>query len=1356
MPREIINIGSVANDGTGDPLRECWIKVNTMTSEIYTALGDGTTLSGANLVSAIDAEIGNSNWQTSGVLPAQDDGVEIVAAPTALNFTGTGVTVTDVGGVATIDIPSGGAVDVLSNVATSTIVGRVTAGSGDSEELTPAQVRTLLNVEDGATADQTAAEIVTAIDNELGSSVWQTGGASLPFQDDGSPIIAAPSAVNFTGAGVTVTDVGGVATIDIPSGGTVDVVSNVATDTILGRTTAGSGDSEELTPAQVRTLLNVEDGATADQTGAEIVSAIDTELGGSTWQSGGGSVPVEDDGSQIVAAPTALNFTGAGITVTDVGGVATIDVPGGGGGTVDVVSNVAQDVLLGRISTGSGDSEELTPIQVRGLLDVPEIPGEDPQNWDIASFGGVVQADLRATKANVVTANADRLITEVTAFLGNPGGSLDVVCTIAVLSGTGFPQSVTQILGTSNTVTVSAAGNYDFIFDVPVEVNTGQVIGLMLTRIDGTPTDRLDVVSENPGNADPEGNFTWNAAWRSADNSVTIGIDNDFDETDAINMNITTESTTLETIHWFTDTEKTKLEGIEDGADVSPVTSVAGEVGVISAANLRTAINVEDGATADQTGAEIVTAIDTELGGSTWQSGGGSVPVQDDGSQIVAAPTALNFTGTGVTVTDVGGVATIDIPSLGGGGTVDVVSNVATSTILGRTTAGSGDSEELTPADVRTLLNVEDGATADQTGAEIVTAIDTELGSSVWQTKQSSVDSLQLVVDDTTGSATPADPLVDPFDTFQNAIQWASDNYSLVDTLAVLCYPGSGTYSLAANYIVPSNIKALTLNAYGYATTLDMAGFSLITNRQQSLSIIDGWTVNNIPTMTMHGGGFFDVTLNFNNNARLTIDLASEASDNGYEFTLESTTFNFTRTLNGAGVPGDLRLWGNGNVWFNIVTVNYSTSGTGAEPTDFGWIMVENGCKAILNANDNITLTDNAAANVGFMLARNGGTIVDEGATFVGDAYYAVVDTAIPALADIKGPTSPSGTNAVFNVSNATTMSSSAFATKGNIFSVQNERYLIGADFDTDGTTPSQTVDLFVAELDDVQPGTISRILVDVGEVSEVDPANGTRFLVPQPIRLQPGKHYAIAWVRTDGTGTSVLGVISAASAALTNANLRAEGSIIENSNAPAIGDALFSARSANEHFGMGIVTQGVVDGVSLDSLTDVNTSGATTGQVLKRQGDGTYAFENDSTGAGAIPVEDDGVQIVASPTAINFTGNGVTVTDNTGVATVDIPSGGLPAWSIQTANVTASAGDRILANTSGGAFTVTLPATPTTGDEVWFADIGSNWNTNNLTVDGNGANVDGAATFTADTNEGSFITIFDGTNWIVRFVGVV
>lgn len=100
--------------------------------------------------------------------------------------------------------------------------------------------------------------------------------------------------------------------------------------------------------------------------------------------------------------------------------------------------------------------------------------------------------------------------------------------------------------------------------------------------------------------------------------------------------------------------------------------------------------------------------------------------------------------------------------------------------------------------------------------------------------------------------------------------------------------------------------------------------------------------------------------------------------------------------------------------------------------------------------------------------------------------------------------------------------------------------------------------------------------------------------------------------------------------------------------------------------------------------------------------------------------------------------------------------SGGaaITSWAGETSAYTASAGDRLFADTSGGAFTITLPASPSTGDEVWFADPGSNWGTNNLTVDGNGANVDGAASFLADVDEGYFATIYDGSEWVIRFTG--
>ena len=45
MAKQTVNIGSVANDGTGDPLRTAFDKINDNTDELYTLFGNGTTLS---------------------------------------------------------------------------------------------------------------------------------------------------------------------------------------------------------------------------------------------------------------------------------------------------------------------------------------------------------------------------------------------------------------------------------------------------------------------------------------------------------------------------------------------------------------------------------------------------------------------------------------------------------------------------------------------------------------------------------------------------------------------------------------------------------------------------------------------------------------------------------------------------------------------------------------------------------------------------------------------------------------------------------------------------------------------------------------------------------------------------------------------------------------------------------------------------------------------------------------------------------------------------------------------------------------------------------------------------------------
>ena len=76
------------------------------------------------------------------------------------------------------------------------------------------------------------------------------------------------------------------------------------------------------------------------------------------------------------------------------------------------------------------------------------------------------------------------------------------------------------------------------------------------------------------------------------------------------------------------------------------------------------------------------------------------------------------------------------------------------------------------------------------------------------------------------------------------------------------------------------------------------------------------------------------------------------------------------------------------------------------------------------------------------------------------------------------------------------------------------------------------------------------------------------------------------------------------------------------------------------------------------------------------------------------------------------------------------------------TANVTAIAGDQILANTTGGAFTVTLPASPVVGDEVVVIDARGTLATNNLTVARNGEPINtGTSDLVLNTN-GQAITL--------------
>jgi hypothetical protein len=94
------------------------------------------------------------------------------------------------------------------------------------------------------------------------------------------------------------------------------------------------------------TTVDVEDGETLllYSDGANVVAASSA--------GGGGSLVIQDDASTIVAAASTINFTGAGVSVTDSGsGVAQVAIAGGGSG-----GGASANLLTGRMTNSSNQT----------------------------------------------------------------------------------------------------------------------------------------------------------------------------------------------------------------------------------------------------------------------------------------------------------------------------------------------------------------------------------------------------------------------------------------------------------------------------------------------------------------------------------------------------------------------------------------------------------------------------------------------------------------------------------------------------------------------------------------------------------------------------------------------------------------------------------------------------------------------------------------------------------------------------------------------------------------------------------------------------------------------------------------
>lgn len=109
--------------------------------------------------------------------------------------------------------------------------------------------------------------------------------------------------------------------------------------------------------------------------------------------------------------------------------------------------------------------------------------------------------------------------------------------------------------------------------------------------------------------------------------------------------------------------------------------------------------------------------------------------------------------------------------------------------------------------------------------------------------------------------------------------------------------------------------------------------------------------------------------------------------------------------------------------------------------------------------------------------------------------------------------------------------------------------------------------------------------------------------------------------------------------------------------------------------------------------------------------------------------------------------------TDGSGTLSFTDVSGGTSWQAVKTSNFTAVAGEGYFINTTSAAITMTLPSSPSQGDEVAFVDYAGTADTNNITIARNGSNIAGAAsdlTVSVERAANSLVYVDSTQGWLL------
>ena len=168
----------------------------------------------------------------------------------------------------------------------------------------------------------------------------------------------------------------------------------------------------------------------------------------------------------------------------------------------------------------------------------------------------------------------------------------------------------------------------------------------------------------------------------------------------------------------------------------------------------------------------------------------------------------------------------------------------ATDRVLGRDSSGAGVIEEIAPAALRTMINVEDGATADQTNAEIRTAVEAASDSNVFtDADHSKLNAIEAQADVTDATNVNAAGAVMNSDTTTADMQFVVDEDDFSSDLATKVPTQQSTKAYIAATSQPLDSDLTTLAGMQSATASILASSTALTSTTAELNLLDGKSI---------------------------------------------------------------------------------------------------------------------------------------------------------------------------------------------------------------------------------------------------------------------------------------------------------------------------------------------------------------------------------------------------------------------------------------------------------------------------------------------------------------------------------